>query len=78
MTAVTYDTDVIVRGTLIASSVSLPPNSITSSAQVQAGANLDASKLEQRFFPSHAQPNSAATTETRTLFVARRAGTIND
>ena len=75
---VVFNEDLTVRGVLSASTVALPANAITSSTQVQAGANLNADKLEQRFFPHWAQPNSAATTETRTLFVARRAGTVNE
>jgi len=75
---VTFNEDLIVRGTLIPSSVSLPANVITTSTQVQAGANLNADKTEQRVYPSWTQPNTAATTETRTLFVARRAGTVNE
>ena len=75
---VTFNEDVIVRGTLIPSSVSLPANVITTSTQVQAGANLSADKTEQRVYPSWTQPNTASTTETRTLFVARRAGTVNE
>jgi len=75
---VTFSEDLTVRGLFSASQVSLPSNAITSSTQVQANANLNADKLEQRFFPHWAQPNSAATTETRTLFVARRAGTVNE
>lgn len=77
MTAVTFDTDLVVRGTLMPSAIVMPANAITTSTQVQAGANINADKLEQRLFPSWSQPNSAATTETRPLFVAKRAGTVN-
>ena len=75
--SVTFNEDVAVRGVLSPSTLVIPTNSITSSTQVQAGANLNADKLEQRFFPHWSQPNSAATTETRTLFVANRGGTVN-
>jgi Flp pilus assembly protein CpaB len=74
---VVFNEDVTVRGILAPSTLVVPVNSITTSTQVQAGANLNADKLEQRFFPALSQPNSAATTETRSLFVANRAGTVN-
>lgn len=72
------DGDLIVRGTLNCGAITMPQNAIDSSQQIKAGTNISADKTEQRFFPSHAQPNSAATTETRTLFVARRAGSVNE
>lgn len=75
---VTFEEDLFVRGTLVPSAITLPQNSITSGEQVKAGANIPADKTEQRFFPNWSQPNSAATTETRTLFVARRSGTVNE
>lgn len=74
---VTFNEDVIVRGSLVPSTVVLPANAITTSTQVQAGANINADKTEQRLFPKWSQPNTTATAETRSLFVARRAGTLN-
>ena len=53
----------------------IPSGSVTSNS-VLAAANISADKTESRIYTSHAQPNSAATAETRTLFVARRAGLI--
>lgn len=70
--------DVTVRGTLNCNSIALPLNALESAGQIKAGINIPADKTEQRVFPSYSQPNSAATTETRTLFVARRAGTLNE
>lgn len=78
MSNVVFPEDVTIRGTLAPSSITLPDGVITRSAQVLAGANISADKTEQRVFPSWHQPNSAATTETRTVFVARRAGTLNE
>jgi hypothetical protein len=80
MSTITYpsDVNVNVRGTLTVGAVVLPDNAITSSAKVIAGANISADKTEQRVFPTWQQPNSAATTETRPLFVARRPGTLNE
>lgn len=72
----TIDGDLVVRGTIVATAVVQPAGSVTSDS-VQAGANIDADKLESRIYVSHAQPNTAATTETRTLFVAQRPGIIN-
>jgi hypothetical protein len=80
MSTVTYpsDVDLNVRGTLTVGTIVLPDNAVTTSNKIIAGCNISADKTEQRVFPSWQQPNSAATTETRTLFVARRAGTINE
>ena len=75
---VVFSEDLIVRGVLVPSTITLPTDSLDTSAKVKAGANISADKTEQRFFPSWAQPNSAASTETRTLFVARRPGTVNE
>jgi hypothetical protein len=68
--------DMVVRGHLSANSMTIPVNTVTSDA-VQSGANINADKLESRIYASHAQANSAATAETRTLFVARRTGIVN-
>lgn len=72
------DGDLQVRGNVNCNSITLPLNAIDSAGQIKAGLNLPAEKFEQRFFPAWSQPNSAATSETRTLFVARRTGTINE
>lgn len=74
---VTFNEDLIVRGTLLPSTLVIPSNSISSSSQAMAGLNFNADKLEQRFFPGWSLPNSASTTETRNLFVANRSGTVN-
>lgn len=71
------DDDLYVRGACVPSTLVIPANSINNEAQIQAGLNLSADKTEQRFFPAWSQPNTAATAETRTLFVARRAGVVN-
>lgn len=76
--SVTYTEDVLIRGTLVPQAITLPADAVSLSSQVKAGANLNADKLEQRYSPAWSQPNSAATTETRTVFVARRAGTLNE
>ena len=68
--------DTVVRGHLSATSMTIPNSTVTSNA-VQSAANINADKLESRIYPSHAQPNTAATAETRALFVARRAGIVN-
>lgn len=72
------DGDWTVRGTLNVGAITLPANSIDQASQIKAGINIPADKTEQRFFPSWQQPNTAATAETRTLFVARRSGTLNE
>lgn len=78
MSGMIVDGDMQVRGNVNCNSITLPQNAIDNSSQVKAGTNLNADKLEQRFFPAWSQPNSAASTETRTLFVARRSGTVNE
>jgi hypothetical protein len=72
------DGDLSVRGTLRCGAIVMPQNAIDNPSQIKAGTNIPADKTEQRFFPSYSQPNTAATAETRTLFVARRAGTLNE
>lgn len=72
------DGDYTVRGTLRCEAIAMPQNAIDNSNQIKAGTNISADKTEQRFFPAWSQPNSAATSETRTLFVARRSGTVNE
>jgi len=78
MSGAIVDGDMTVRGTMRCEAIAMPQNAIDNSDQVKAGTNLNADKLEQRFFPHWSQPNSAATSETRTLFVARRSGTVNE
>lgn len=73
----TFNGDMVVRGTLAPTRLVVPVGCVKS-ASIETGANLDADNLESRIYASHAQPNSAATAETRTMFVARRAGTINE
>ena len=72
------DGDWTIRGTMRCESIAMPQNAIDNSDQIKAGTNISADKLEQRLFPGWSQPNSAASTETRTLFVARRSGTVNE
>jgi hypothetical protein len=72
------DGDLTVRGVLNVGAITLPQNAINSASQIMAGINIPADKTEQRVFPSWQQPNTAATAETRTIFVARRAGTLNE
>lgn len=77
MATTVIESDVLIRGALVAESFTNPAQSVNSDA-IKTGANLDADKLESRVYSSHAQPNSAATSETRPLFVARKAGTIKE
>ncbi len=78
MSGMIVDGDMQVRGNVNCNSITLPQNAIDNSSQIKAGTNLNADKLEQRFFPAWSQPNSAASNETRTLFVARRSGVVNE
>ncbi len=67
--------DVIINGRMVPSSFT-PPSGCIPNAAIPAGAAIDTDKVEARVYASWAQPNSAATAETRTLFVAERSGTI--
>jgi hypothetical protein len=67
--------DVIIDGRVVPKEITMPAGSV-SNAAIPAGAGIDTDKLEARVYSSWSQPNSAATAETRTLFVAKRAGTI--
>jgi hypothetical protein len=67
--------DVAINGRLTPTSLTIPAGSV-GNASIASGSNVDTDKVEARVYSSWAQPNSAATAETRTLFVAKRAGTI--
>lgn len=69
--------DVIQKGLFVPDSITMPANSV-SDAAIPAGANVSADKVEARVYAGWSQPNSTATAETRSLFVAKRAGTITD
>lgn len=69
--------DVIQKGRFIPDSITMPADSILDAA-IQAGANVSADKVEARVYAGWSQPNSTATAETRSLFVAKRAGTVTD
>ena len=76
MATTVIESDVLIRGALVAESFTSPAQSVSADA-IKTSANVPADKLESRIYSSHSQPNSAATTETRPLFVARRPGTVN-
>lgn len=73
--AASYDGDVVVRGRVIPKEITLPDNCVDDDA-IAAGSNVSADKVQARVYSRWSQPNSAATAETRTLFVAERAGTV--
>jgi uncharacterized lipoprotein len=76
--AQTVEGDLRVIGTVLADTLIIQANAIESESQLKPGINIPADKTEQRLFPEYSQPNTAATSETRTLFVARRPGTVNE
>lgn len=67
--------DVYVNGHFSAKTMALPDSTVDDS-KVAAGSNIDADKIQTRVYSRWSQPNSAATAETRTLFVAERAGVV--
>lgn len=77
MTTNVVDGDLVVRGALVATTLTPSGGSVTSTS-IAAAANLDADKLEHRHWPSVSQPNITATTETKTIFVARKTGVVNE
>lgn len=71
-----WEGDLYVNGNLQSLTQTYPPGSIDDS-DVQAGAGIQVTKLEHIHLGKFAQPNTTATTETRTLHVVRGAtGTI--
>jgi len=72
------DDDVTIRGTLSPESINMPQNAISADAQIKAGTNISADKTQTHIYRTHAQPNTAATAETRAMFVARKAGTVKE
>lgn len=67
-----FDGDLVVRGGLSAQSMTIPANAV-GNAQIPAGAGITYTKLQQLRQPSYAQPNTAATTETRMMLAVRGA-----
>lgn len=59
-----------VRGTVVATSISLTSASITS-AMIAAGANINADKLEHRHVITHGQDNAAAAAQERVVHVVK-------
>ncbi len=70
MSTTQLDGDVIVRGNLSPKTFSAPAACIANNAITAAAGNyVDPSKLGQQRRPGHSQPNTTATTETRTILV---------
>lgn len=67
--------DLQVTGRIFAGSLTVPAGSV-SNAGVAADAEIAASKMTHYVYPTYAQANGAATTETRTLHVAVAAGEV--
>lgn len=67
--------DIIVSGRLTPTFFDYPAQSITNDA-ISATAGIKTTKMQHRFQANYSQPNTAATSETRTVFVARSSGTI--
>lgn len=65
-----------VYGTLIPDVLTIPAGTVRN-ADVSASAAIAATKLVNRHTAVWAQPNTAATTETRAIHLAQLAGTVN-
>ena len=71
----TIDGDMVVKGRLSPTLLDIPDNIIVD-ADVSSSAKIATTKLQHRHQVGFGQPNTAATTETRSLFIARSIGTI--
>lgn len=71
----TINDDLHVGGHLSANSQTIGAGAV-SNTSVAAGAGISASKLEHQYRKELTQPNTAATSETRVIHVARGSGTI--
>lgn len=69
--------DMYVAGTLSSRYLTAPAGSI-GNAEIESLAEIEQSKLEHQHRATYSQPNTTATTETRTLLVAYAAGTVLD
>jgi hypothetical protein len=69
--------DLHVAGNLTADSLAVPNSSVTNE-KVAAGAGIDASKLDHQNIVVFAQANTTAAAETRAVYVAHAAGTIEE
>jgi len=67
--------DVVITGTLYAQAQQLPASSV-GNTEVKSTDPISAGKLQHQRKLTVAQPNTTATTETRTIFVATAAGTL--
>jgi hypothetical protein len=78
MSASRLDGDFHVAGNLSANTITIPDGAI-SNAKVVASAGIAASKMQHQHRAGYGQPNSAATTETRSIAVVFGAtGTLFD
>jgi hypothetical protein len=66
-----------VKGRITAEQMTIPDGTVTDAA-VASNAGIAATKLQHRHQVGWQQPNTAATTETRTLFVARGTGAVEE
>ena len=55
----------------------IPAQSVTD-REMSTTAAVATGKLKHRFQPGYSQPNTASTTETKTIFVARQIGAISE
>lgn len=75
--ATTIDGSVSITGALTPKAFNCPAGAITD-AGINSGTQIAAAKVVHQHLRGHAQPNTTATTETRTIHVARYAGTVVD
>src|SRR4051794_22602097 len=68
--------DVLITGTLTVQGPLNVPAGTFSDTHIAAGAAIQATKLIHDVYKTLNQPNSAATTETRSIYQARSAGTV--
>lgn len=72
-----HEGDHVFKGQVVPDSLVMPNGCVTS-ASVQTAANISADKLSHREYVTYSQANVTAAAETRTVFVARKAGLITE
>ena len=75
MPRMTIPSDLHVQGRISAESWTVPASSV-SNAAVASDAAIEASKLQHQYLRGYSQPNSAATSVTQVIHVAKAAGTV--
>ena len=77
MSLLRVPSDLHVEGQITGESMVVPANAVTDSS-VSSVAAIQATKVVHQQLRSYAQPNTTATTETKTIHVARGSGNVTE